>query len=82
MKLISKRLYERVFDPLAIHLELDVIYNDFKEDGNKVDRRAFGIVVLTLDDGEIHFTPGPLGIYEHIFSYDQEGKEKGGKKTR
>jgi hypothetical protein len=62
----SKRLLQ-VSDPFSIVTELNRIVSEFIDDGWNVKRGIAGIVILTLQDGEVHFVPSGKGIEEIIF---------------
>jgi hypothetical protein len=62
----SKRLLQ-VSDPFSIATELNRIVSEFIDDGWNVKRGIAGIVILTLQGGEVHFVSSGRGIEEIIF---------------
>lgn len=67
----SKRLYE-VSEPISIATKLNQIAAEFKSSGWNVKRGIAGVVILTLQDGEVHYIPTLKGIEEVI--YKRENK--------
>ena len=67
MQLIENTSYIPVSDPLKMQQELAELENEFRVQGHQVERKALGIVVLKLQDGEVHFVPGDGAIRRLIF---------------
>ncbi|NMB32718.1 MAG: hypothetical protein GX992_00540 [Clostridium sp.] len=63
---ISRR-FLRESNPVSMASELDHLASEFIDNGWEIKRGVAGIVVLTLEDGEVHFVPTGKGIEEIIF---------------
>ncbi|HZJ83753.1 MAG TPA: hypothetical protein VFD57_08105 [Clostridia bacterium] len=66
LKINSRRLYE-TSDPLSTLGHLDRIASEYVDGGWEVRRGFLGIVILPLQDGEVHYIPTGDGIEEIIF---------------
>lgn len=62
----SKRFF-KALDPITIGTELNRIASEFIDSGLDVRRGFAGIVILKLQDGEVHYIPTGKGIEEIIF---------------
>lgn len=71
---VREKTYNMVHDVLFMPKELNKIELEKKLEGYEVSRAGFGIVVVSLPDGEIHYVPAGDRISEIIFKY---GDEKG-----
>ena len=67
MRVIEVKNFFPVHDPLMIQSKLSEFENELKGEGYQVDRKAFGAVVIRLDDGEVHFAPTGSGIVQILF---------------
>lgn len=68
MKLVQTRVYKPIHDIMQVPGELNAIARQHVLDGFKVDRGLAGIVILKLDDGEVHFVPSDCSIKQLVFA--------------
>ncbi|NLJ41342.1 MAG: hypothetical protein GX352_07020 [Clostridiales bacterium] len=69
----SRRLF-KVSDPISIATQLNRIARQFMDGGWQVKRGFAGIVILKLQDGEIHYIPTGKGIEEIIFERSKDNE--------
>ena len=74
MQLVEDKSFMPVSDPLKMQDRLSELENEFKSQGHQVKRKALGIVVLKLADGEVHFVPGNGEIRRLIFQSSEHSK--------
>jgi len=67
MKLIEKRFYRPVNDHLQMPAELNKLQDELIKEGYTVKPRKGPVVVIELNDGEVHYVPGGGGIWEYLF---------------
>lgn len=63
---VSRRLFE-ILDPVITITRINEMIKAFKQTGWEIKRGIAGIVILTLQDGEIHYIPTLKGIEEVIY---------------
>ncbi len=68
MKLLEKRFFRAVNDPMQMPGELNKLCDELIEAGGTVKPRKGPVVILVLADGEIHYVAGERGIWEYVFS--------------
>lgn len=66
LTVISRRLYQKS-DAISMATNLEHIASDYIAGGWEVKRGIAGVIILALQDGEIHFVPTGKGIEEIIF---------------
>lgn len=69
-------LVERIFDVMAIVPRLNEMAKEFEAEGYRVQRGAYGIVILELSDGVITYLPSGKGIVRQTLTR-QEAKARG-----
>lgn len=69
MTKIFERIVKSVNDILALPGELNTLAWEYESKGYKVERGLLGVVILKLEDGEIHIVPGGNLIKEFGFKY-------------
>ena len=73
MQVVEKRLFRPVNDPLQMPAAMQDLEGELIEQGYDVKPRSGPVVILVLEDGEVHYVPGDGGIWQYIFEYQTEG---------
>lgn len=68
MAVVQKKVYKSINDVLDMPSALNDIAEDYKGQGFDVSRGDFGMVILKLDDGEVHFVPTGLHIEQILMT--------------
>ena len=63
-----KMLFRPVNDPMQIPGALNELQDELIDKGHDVQPRGGPVVIVKLDDGEIHYVPGEGGIWQYVFS--------------
>ena len=67
VELIEKRFYKPVTDLMLMPEKLKELEEQFVRAGYAVGPRKGPMVILKLEDGEVHFVPGKRGIWQYLF---------------
>ncbi|WP_103109482.1 hypothetical protein [Brevibacillus reuszeri] len=66
---VDRTLHALVNDPLKVPGELDSIAQELLDEGTHFIRGKDGIVIMFLDNAEVHFVPSEKGIDGVIYHY-------------
>ncbi|WP_027363999.1 hypothetical protein [Desulfotruncus alcoholivorax] len=66
---VCERVHKVVWDIMTMPCELKAIAREHEAEGYKVERGAAGVVILKLDNGEVHYVPAGAEIRRVIFAY-------------
>ena len=69
MTKVFERVAKHVNDLWTIPQELNSLAQDYETMGYKVERGCLGVVILKLEDGEVHHIPSGNLIKEIGFTY-------------
>ncbi len=68
MKLLEKKFYRPVHDPLEMPAAMMQLEEELITQGYEVKPRSGPVVIIVLRGGEVHYVPGPgPGIWQYIF---------------
>ncbi len=73
MKLLERRFFRPVNDQMEMPAEMIKLEEELIAQGYEVKPRSGPVVIIVLDDGEVHHVPGPGGIWQYTFE-GREGK--------
>ena len=74
MELIEKRLFRAHDDALTIPEQMRKLEEELMAQGYDIEPSGAPVVILKLDDGEVHYVPGDGGIWQYIFEYEGENE--------
>jgi len=69
VKKVCEQVYQVVGDIMKMPSALNALAKEHEREGDKVERGLAGVVILKLDDGEVHFVPAGSNISQLIFAY-------------
>ena len=72
MKLAQKCFFRHVHDPMQMPAAMQDLEEELISQGYKLKPRSGPVVILVLEDGEVHYVPGDGGIWQYIFEYEGE----------
>ena len=72
MKVVDKKLFQPVNDPMLMPEELNKIEDELIQQGYTVKPRSGPVVIIALEGGEVHYCPGQGGIW--MFIFEKEGE--------
>lgn len=64
---VAERRFYSAKAPISIPEKLNKIAEQYLNNGWEVRRGLAGLVILKLDDGEVHYVPRGKGVEEIIF---------------
>ncbi len=67
MKLLERKFFRPVNDPMQLPGVMMQLEEELISQGYEVKPRSGPVVIIVLDDGEVHYVPGPGGIWQYIF---------------
>lgn len=71
MKKTQERTYKVINDVITMPSELNSIALEKSQEGYNVKRGALGVVIITFDDGEVHYVPAKESI--KVVMFEREG---------
>ena len=76
MKVVDKRLFRHVNDPMQMPEELNKLQDELIQQGYTVKPRSGPVVIIELEGGEVHYCPGQGGIWQYMFETFEERRDK------
>ena len=71
MREVSRTTYICINDVLQMPSKLNQLAQDFEAEGYEVSRGLGGAVILTLDNGQVHYVPAGDKIQQVIFEHEE-----------
>ena len=72
MKVVDKRLFRHVNDPMQMPAAMQGLEEELAQQGYDVKPRSGPVVIIELEGGEVHYCPGQGGIW--MFIFEKEGE--------
>lgn len=76
MKKVHECIHKVVHDVMTMPHELNVLARECEIEGYKVKRGAAGVVILELNNGEVHYVPAGSTIQRVIFAYEDDDEKE------
>ena len=69
MKKVREQIFQVIGDIMKMPSALNTLASEHECEGYKVERGLAGVVILKLDDGEVHFVPVGSTIKQALYAY-------------
>ncbi|GBF34112.1 hypothetical protein DCCM_3224 [Desulfocucumis palustris] len=69
MKKIREQVFRVVGDIMRMSSALNTLAKEHEREGYKVERGLAGVVILKLENGEVHFVPAGSTIKQVLYAY-------------
>lgn len=66
MEKVKEDTYRMVSDPMMMPAEMRKVAEELKAEGYDVKHGAAGIIIIELEDGEVHFSPADGRIIRRV----------------
>jgi len=73
MKVVDKKLFQPVHDPMQMPAAMQDLEDELIQQGYTVKPRSGPVVIIELEGGEVHYVPGQGGIW--MFIFEKEGEK-------
>jgi len=69
VKKVRHQIFQVIGDIMKMPSALNALAKEYECEGYKVERGLAGVVILKLDDGEVHFVPVGSTIRQALYAY-------------